>query len=155
MLSAQPIFILRETLQYLAHQRIVAPGYTYLQDMVGQVVSRELQRMTGLLDRALTPEVERQLKALTEADEGMYRISLLKHEPKDFSYGELHEEVGRRAFFQPLHEFGQVFLASTELSNESVKHYASLVQYYTVYKLQRMAAKTTSFARPVNKPRTR
>jgi hypothetical protein len=34
MLSAQPVFILREALQYLAHRRIVAPGYTYLQDMV-------------------------------------------------------------------------------------------------------------------------
>jgi len=142
MLSAQPIFILREALQYLVHQRIVAPGYTYLQDMVGQAVSGELQRMTGLLDRALIPEVEGQLEALTEADEGMYRISLLKHEPKDFSYGELRQEVGRRAFFQQLYEFGQTFLASAGLSNESVKYYASLVQFYTVYKLQRMAAQT-------------
>ncbi len=33
MLSAQPVFILREALQYLAQRRIVAPGYTYLQDM--------------------------------------------------------------------------------------------------------------------------
>ena len=38
MLSTQPVFILREAMQYLAHQRIVAPGYTYLQDMVGQTV---------------------------------------------------------------------------------------------------------------------
>src|ERR1039457_1695503 len=64
MLSAQPIFILREALQYLTHQRIVTPGYTYLQDMVGQTVSGELQRMTGLLSQSLTPEVEQQLKAL-------------------------------------------------------------------------------------------
>jgi hypothetical protein len=30
MLSTQPIYILRETLNYLTNQRIVAPGYTYL-----------------------------------------------------------------------------------------------------------------------------
>jgi hypothetical protein len=136
--------------------------------------------MNGLLDRALTSEVERQLKTLTEAGEGMYRISLLraffqyacsvewrarwlflkekatrhpafalhqlekcfKHEPKDFSYGELRQEVERRKFFQPLFEFGQTFLASAGLSNESVKYYASLVQFYTVFKLQRMAVPT-------------
>jgi hypothetical protein len=69
----------------------------------------------------------------------MYRISLLKHEPKDFSYGELRQEVTRRKFFEQLYEFGQTFLASAGLSNESVKYYASLVQFYTVYKLQRMA----------------
>src|ERR1035437_7582953 len=142
MLSAQPLFILREVLQHLTHRRIVAPGYTYLQDMVGRTVSGERQRITHLLGRALTPEVERQLEALLEADEGMYRISLLKHEPKDFSYGELRQEVERRKFFQPLFEFGNIFLASTGLSNESVKYYASLVQFYTVYKLQRMAAPT-------------
>jgi hypothetical protein len=135
MLSAQPVFILREVLQYLDHQRVVVPGYTYLQSMVGQAVSGELLRITRLLGLALTPEVERQLEALLEADEGMYRISLLKHEPKDFSYGELRQEVGRRKFFEQLYEFGQTFLASAGLSNESVKYYASLVQFYTVYKL--------------------
>jgi len=142
MLSAQPVFILREVLQYLSNQRIVAPGYTYLQDMVGRTVSTERLRLTRLLDLALTPELERQLQTLIEADEGMYRISLLKHEPKDFSYGELRQERERRTFFQPLFAFGQAFLAAAGLSNESVKYYASLVQFYTVYKLQRMAAPT-------------
>ncbi len=142
MLSAQPVFILREALQYLAQRRIVAPGYTYLQDMVGRTVSGERLRITLLLDRALTSDLERELKALLEADEGMYRISLLKHEPKDFSYGELRKEVERGKFFQPLFAFGQTFLTSAGLSNESVKYYASLVQFYTVYKLQRMVAPT-------------
>ena len=126
----------------MVHQRVVAPGYTYLQSMVGRAVSGELLRITRLLGGALTPAVERQLEALLEADEGMYRISLLKHEPKDFSYGELRQEVARRKFFEHLHEFGQTFLASARLSNESVKYYASLVQFYTVYKLQRMAVQT-------------
>jgi hypothetical protein len=142
MLSAQPVFILQEALQYLVHRRIVAPGYTYLQDMVGRTVSAERLRLTGLLDRALTPELERQLQELLEADEGMYKISLLKHEPKDTSYGELRQERERGTFFQPLFAFGQPFLTSTGLSNESVKYYASLVQFYTVYKLHRMAAPT-------------
>jgi TnpA family transposase len=142
-LSTQPIFILREILQYLTHQRVIAPGYTYLQDLVGRAVTGERRRITQLLKDALTPSVERQLEALLVADEGMYRISVLKHEPKDFSYGELRQEVGRRQFFEPLYEFGQAFLAAAGLSNESVKYYASLVQFYTVYKLQRMPWPTT------------
>ncbi len=110
--------------------------------MVGRIVSGERQRIIGLLGRALTPAVEQQLEALLQADEGMYRISILKHEPKDFSYAELRREVEKRKFFQQLYEFGQTFLASAGLSNESVKYYASLVQFYTVYKLQRMASPT-------------
>jgi hypothetical protein len=143
MLSTQPLYILREALQHLASQRMVAPGYTFLQDMVGRVITGERKRITQRLDRALTPAVARQLDALLQADEGMYCISALKHEPRNFSYKELRQEVGRRQFFEPLYEFAQGFLATTGLSNESVKYYASLVQFYTVYKLQRMAVATT------------
>lgn len=100
MLSAQPVFIFQEILQFLSLKRIVPPGYTYLQDVVGRTVSLERLRITRLLGRTLTPEMEERLAALLEADEGMYRISLLKHEPKDFSYGELRQEVERRKFFQ-------------------------------------------------------
>jgi hypothetical protein len=139
-LSTQPVYLLREMLQHLAHQRIVAPPYTFLQDLVGRIVMAERRRITHLLAQALTPAVENQLDMLLQADEGMYRITMLKHEPKDFSYKALRQEVDHRKFFQPLHEFAQAFLATTGLSNESVRYYASLVQFYTVYKLTRMAA---------------
>ncbi len=143
MLLTQPVFLLRAALQYLTNHRLVAPGYTYLQEMVGRVVAGERRRITQLLAGALTPTIVEHLDALLQAEEGMYAISTLKHEPKDFSYGELRQEVERRTFFAPLHAFGQSFLASAGLSTESVKYYASLVQFYTVYKLQRMAPATT------------
>jgi TnpA family transposase len=139
MLSTQPITILREVLQYLEHQRIMAPGYRFLQDLVSRVASGERRRISGMLSKAMTPAIEQQLAALLEAGDGMYRISEVKHEPKDFSYKELRQEAARRKVFHPLYDFAQTFLASAALSNESVKYYASLVQFYTVYKLQRMA----------------
>ena len=60
MLSTQPIFILREALQYLTNQRIVAPGYTYLQDMVGPTDSR-LQSPIDSLGEDLHKEIVRLL----------------------------------------------------------------------------------------------
>jgi TnpA family transposase len=138
MLSTQPLYILRESLQHLTDERVVAPRYTSLQDMVGRVVTQERNRVSDLLEQAMTPAVEQALDILVRADEQVYRISALKHEPKDFSHKELKGEVERRRFFQPLHEFAQTFLVAAGLSNESVKYFASLVKYYTVYKLQRM-----------------
>lgn len=139
MLSAQPITILREALQYLENQRVMAPGYRFLQDLVSRVATGERCRITDMLGQAMTPAIEQQLAALLQAGEGMYLISELKHEPRDFSYKALRQEAARRKVFQPLYEFARTFLASAALSNESVKYYASLVQFYTVYKLQRMA----------------
>jgi hypothetical protein len=68
MRSTQPIYILREALQYLAHQQVVIPGYTYLQDMVGRVVTGERKRITQLLSHALTPAVEERLAALLQSE---------------------------------------------------------------------------------------
>ena len=142
MLSNQPITILREALQYLENQRIMAPGYRFFQDLVSRVAAGERRRITEMLEQAMTPAIKQQLAALLVAGEGMYQISELKHEPKDFSYKALRQEVARRKSFQPLYEFGRTFLKSAALSNESVKYYASLVQFYTVYKLHRMATGT-------------
>ena len=73
----------------------------------------------------------------------MYRIRTRQREPRSFSYKELHQEVERRGFFEPLYLFSRDFLTTTGLSSESVKYYASLVPFYTVYKLCRMAIATT------------
>jgi hypothetical protein len=129
-------------LQNLTHRRIVAPGYRFMQDMVGRVVARERKRITGLLEQALTSPLQKRLDQLLTSADGMHRISALKHEPKDFSHNELEREVKRRYFFEPLHDFAKTFLATAEISAESGKYYASLVKFYTVYKLQRMASST-------------
>jgi TnpA family transposase len=142
MLSTQPITILREALQYLENQRSMAPGYRVFQDLVSRVATGERRRMTEMLEQAMTPALKQQLAALLEAGDGMYQISELKQEPKDFSYKALRQEAARRKIFQPLYEFARTFLANAALSPESVKYYASLVQFYTAYKLQRMATGT-------------
>lgn len=120
MLSTQPIFILRETLQYLKQQRVVVPIYTFLQDMVGRVVSAERRRVSNLLSDALTSEISQQLDAMLCADESMYRVSILKHGSKDFSYKELRQESERRQFFAPLHEFARRFLGPPGFPRKAV-----------------------------------
>src|SRR5450631_799744 len=137
-LSAQPLFLLREMLQYLSKERIVAPAYKSLQDMVGRVVSGARDRISQMLGRALRPEIQKRLDSLFEADEYLYRVSALRKEPKDFSHKELRREVERRKLFQPLHDFAQTFLEKADISMDSRKYYASLVKLYTVYKLKRM-----------------
>lgn len=138
-LSTQPAFILRECLQYLKHERVVAPTYSFLQDMVGRAVAAERQRVSALLERALTRSIAQQLDAMLEVDDSIYQVTLLKREPKDFSYKELQQESERRAFFAPLYAFAQRFLDATGISADSIRYYASLVIFYTVYKLRRMA----------------
>ena len=141
-ISTQPLYILREIVQYLETRHWVSPGYTFLQDLVSRAVTGERKRIVSILKNTIPISTAQRLDELLDADEGIFRISSLKHEAKDFSYKELRQEVARRHFFQPLHEFAQQFLATAGISNESGKYYASLVKFYTTYKLQRMKKET-------------
>lgn len=133
-ISTQPLYILREIVQYLETRHWVSPGYTFLQDLVSRAVTGERKRIVSILKNTIPISTAQRLDELLDADEGIFRISSLKHEAKDFSYKELRQEVARRHFFQPLHEFAQQFLATAGISNESGKYYASLVKFYTTYK---------------------
>ncbi len=137
-LSTHPQYIFRDALEFLALQRIVAPLYTSLQDLVGRVVAGEGARVTQLLEQQAPSAIIERLNTLLQGDGQAMTVSAIKREPRDFTPKELRLEVERRQFFAPLHEFSCKFLKLAGLSNESGKYYASLVKYYTLYKLQRM-----------------
>ena len=140
--STQPRYLLREALDHLERERIVLPAYTTLQDLIGHAVNAERIRLTEQLDATLTPAIRTQLDSLLQADTSTLDLRALRHEPNDFSLKALKEELERRRFFQPLHVFAEQFLSTAQVSKESGKYYASLVLYYTVYKLQRMEPAT-------------
>lgn len=143
--STQPQYVLRELMQHLANENMVLPVYTALQDLIGRVLSRERQRVVSRLDESLPRRVKTQLMELlaTGDDDSLYQITALKKEARDFSRRELKQEVQRRQVFKPLHDFATQFLVQAGLSNESSRYYASLVRFYTVYKLRRQPQGTS------------
>jgi TnpA family transposase len=68
----------------------------------------------------------------------LYEITQLRREPKDFSVSEIKREIDRCKKIQPLYQIIQRLLPKLNISNESVKYYSSLVDYYSVYKLKRL-----------------
>jgi hypothetical protein len=75
--SSKPIYVLRALLQYLAEHRIVAPGYSFLQDTVGQALTYEQDRLVAVVGTYL-PDAEREaLHHLLDDAQGLYQITLL------------------------------------------------------------------------------
>ena len=136
--STQPNYLLREALKFVDRERVVRPPYSALQDLVGEVMNTERDRLTTSLHKALRPPVRKLLNGLLAADGTIYSIGVLKQDLRDFSYTALREEVARRQAFAPLHAFAQGFLKQVNISPESSKYYASMVMFYTVFKLRRM-----------------
>jgi hypothetical protein len=91
----KPIYIFREIMNYLSEQRIIVPGYSFMQETVGKTITYEQNRLVTMLQNHLSPSTIKALKRLLEDSSGLYEITLLKHEPKDFSSTEIKHEMER------------------------------------------------------------
>ena len=138
MVFSKPIYIFRALMQYLDEQRTVSPSYSSMQDTVGRALTGEQNRLMGLLRDHLRADDIEALKRLLEDAPGLYEITQLKREPKDFSAGEIKREIQRGEQIRSLYHRVQAVLPALGISNESIKYYASLVSYYSVYKLKRL-----------------
>lgn len=135
--SGKPIFIFRELLNYLIEEHIIIPAYSFMQDIVGTAITSEEQRLITIIQNYLSETDKQHLKKLLYNSSGLYEITRIKHQPKDFSINEIKREIecgnNIRSFFQ----LANIILPQLKISNESIKYYASLVEYYSVYKLKR------------------
>ena len=94
--------------------------------------------MTTIVRRALTvPDIEA-FEYLLEEGVGLYALTQLKWEPKDFSAGAMKHERQRGEQLRGLYRQAQQVLPQLHISPESIKYYASLVTYYSVYRLKRL-----------------
>jgi TnpA family transposase len=136
--DSKPIYIFRKLTRYLAAQRIVSPAYSVMQDIVGNALNAEQNRLTAVLRRWLGPTDIDRLRILLEDSKGLYEITLLKREPRDFSTHEIDREIDRGREIRDLYELAKTLLPRLDISNESIAYYASLVTYYSVFRLKQL-----------------
>ena len=94
-ISAKPIYVFQALVQYLETHRVVAPGYSILQDVVSRALGKERGRLTSLLDTRLDEGTRKALDRLYLERDGGYGVTPLKQDPKDFSRSEMRREMAR------------------------------------------------------------
>ncbi len=137
-ISSRPIYIFRELLAYLTREHIVMPGYTLIQEMIGDVLQREKERLVAIASSQLTADDVAALNNLLDNPHGLYEITRLKREPKDFSNKEINKEIQRGEQIKRLYTVAQHVLPQLEISNESINYYASMINYYSVFQMSQL-----------------
>ena len=94
-ISSRPVYVFRELMAYLSRQRLVAPGYTVMQEMIGDVLQREKERLIAIAQSRLADDAVAALDDLLANPRGLYEITRIKREPKDFSIKEINKEIQR------------------------------------------------------------
>src|SRR5205085_10400648 len=82
---------------------------------------------TAVLDGLLTP-----------GGDGLYTITHLKREPADFSQKAMRQEAERATCLRPLAARARRVLPRLAISPEGITYYASLVAYYSAFRLQQL-----------------
>ncbi|EJR89626.1 hypothetical protein IKG_06024 [Bacillus cereus VD200] len=100
-----------------------------MQVVIGKAITYEQQSFIKIVQKQLSEIDKQHLKEL-------YEITRIKHEPKDFSINEIKREIECGKDIQSLFQLANTILPQLKISNESIKYYASLVGYYSVYKLK-------------------
>ena len=138
-ISSKPTYIFRELLDYLVQQRIVLPAYSTMQKIIGQALLYEQNRLTIVLESKLKPTDINALEQLFSNEDGIYKITQLRRQPKNFSVSELRKEVQREQELKPLYQIVKNLLPELAISNEGIIYYASLINHYSVFRLQRLS----------------
>ncbi len=133
-----PTFVLIEVLAFLNARKIVRPGYTTLQTIIGDALTAERRRIEQLIENGLDTDTNAALQNLLVREDKLSELAALKQDAKNFGYRMMAAERQKRATLAPLHHAAKSLLPSLGISQQNVEYYASLVHYYTIYDLRRM-----------------
>lgn len=138
-----PTFILTEIIGLLNAQKIVRPGYSTLQTIIGNALTSERRRLEQLLGDALDDMARENLQKLIVRESTLSELAAIKQDAKHFGYQVMSIERQKRLTLEPLYQVAKCLLPKLEISQQNRNHYASLANYYTVYDLRRLKPSQT------------
>ncbi len=138
-----PGFVATELIIWLNAHKIIRPGYTTLQELVRKALSDERQRLERILAERLDDTMIAKLEKLTERDDTLSRLAVLRQDARDFGWRQMLHEREKRAILEPLHRKACDILPVLNISQQNLLYYASLANFYTVYDLRNLKPEQT------------
>ena len=138
-ISARPTSIFKDIFTYLEKAKVVLPAYSTIQKIISKAIIEERERLSTFTQQYITLDVEKALKELLTLENNSYVLTLLKKEPKDFSHKQISQEISRQQLLKPVYDFAKDFLPLLEISDDNIKYYASLAEYYSIFSIQRFS----------------
>jgi Domain of unknown function (DUF4158) len=137
-MDVTPAFLLTELMAFLIAQRIVRPGYTTLQTLIGDALSAERQRLEQRVEDSLGDAARAALQQLLIRENTLSELAAIKQDAKNFRHKMMAAERQKRATLAPLYLTAKALLPSLDISQLNIAYYASLADYYTIYDLRRL-----------------
>ncbi len=137
-IHAQPRFLLTELFRILETERITVPGYSTFQKIISLATTDEQRRLNVCIQQQVPQSNKQTLNELLTVEGSFYQLTALKKRAKDFKLNQIRQEIQKHSSTGQLYEYTRAFLFRLEVSNENIRYYASLAEYYPVHRLQHM-----------------
>ena len=142
-ICVDPKYLFDKSFDFLNEHRISLPGYSTLQDLIGQTLIAEEKRLQDIIANSLPPSADEVLqKMLISEGKKMYGITILKTDARGFNTKEMAQEIKKKLTSAPLFEVAEKIIPTLEISEQNVCHYAYLVDYNTVGRLNELPFET-------------
>lgn len=133
--DTEPRTLFKQLLQYLENHHIPLPAYTTLQTLIGNAIASEEKRLMRIIEKQVPSHIKNAIDDLLTAKEGLYPLSALKKDPRNFRthqvMGELKKHIDSKAIFK----CSKMLLPLLNISTQNITYYASLAMYYDIHKL--------------------
>jgi TnpA family transposase len=136
-----PSFIGLELLGVLKDRKIVRPGYTTLQSVIGTALTVERKRLDHLVEAALDAPTIKTLRDLLVRERTLTDLAALaelKKDARNFRHKMMTLERLKRTTLAPLYQAAKSLLPTLDISQQNITRYADLALFYTIYDLRRM-----------------
>ena len=133
-----PGFVAAELIVWLNEHKILRPGYTTLQELVSEALSAERRRLGGLLSEVLDELAKAALGQLLVREDTLSQLAALRQDAKDFGWRQMVREREKRATLELLHTIAKTLLPKLGISQQNVRYYASLANFYTIHDLRNL-----------------
>ena len=136
LISIEPRYIFDECIDYLARNSMVIPKYSTLQRVISIAVNTEKLRVSTFIQNSIPIFLSSFLDTLFESSTQL-KLKEIRQSAKDFTPREIHKEIKIFNYLEPHINDIDNLVEDLEISTKNIEYYASMVDYYTVTKLQR------------------
>jgi hypothetical protein len=115
-----PGFVATELIVWRNDHKLVRPGYTTLQELIGTALSAERQRRGTLLEHALDNSATAALAQLIARDDTLSELAVLRQDAKDFRWRQMAHERQKRAMLDPLYQIATALVPQLGISQQNL-----------------------------------
>jgi len=147
----RPKLILLEAIEFLAHHKIVIPGYTTLVGLITSATNRHKRELVKIIETHLTPEQKQKLDSLLEKESGpdlnpepstghTYRLTLLKKFHQSTKPARIKTNVADWRRLRQLYGEMENVIQALGLTHEGLYYYANSVIKAEIFQVARRSA---------------